>query len=262
MPEKVTAPSLRQRKLEGQKIVCLTAYDAYFAKLADDAGIDVILVGDSVGNVLLGHENTLPVTLEDILHHTRAAARGVKRALLVADLPFGSYQVSTERAIESSVQLIKAGAHAVKFEGVYPELVRSLVQAGIPVVGHLGMTPQSVNAFGGFRVQGKGEDAAEALLQGAIAMDEAGVSGYVLELIPAALSERISAATASPSIGIGAGAGCDGQIQVLHDALGLADRTYKHAKAYLQGQKLVHEALAAYASEVRSGGFPASENEF
>jgi 3-methyl-2-oxobutanoate hydroxymethyltransferase len=262
MPDRVTAPSLRARKQEGKKIVCVTAYDAYFAGLADRAGVDVILVGDSVGNTMLGYENTLPVTLEEMLHHTRAASRGVQRALLVADLPFGSYQVSREQALAASIQLLKAGAHAVKFEGGDADLVRAHVQAGIPVIGHLGMTPQSVNAFGGFRVQGRQAADAEELLAQAKALDQAGASAYVLELIPSSLAKQISSQTSSPSIGIGAGAGCDGQIQVLHDVLGFADRTYKHAKAYMDGQDRAIAALQAYAAEVRESVFPGPENEF
>ncbi len=261
MRDKTTAPRLREMKREGRKIVCVTAYDAYFAKLADDSGVDLILVGDSVGNVLLGYRDTVSVTIEDMVHHTRAAARGVRRALLVADLPFGTYQASLAQAIETAASLMRNGAHAVKLEGDYPEIVAALVKAGIPVVGHLGMTPQSVNAFGGHKVQGRGESG-QAIGDAAVRLDAAGVSAIVLELMPADLAKEISLRIACPTIGIGAGAGCDGQIQVLHDVLGFADRAYHHAKAYAQGQVMAVDALRNYASEVREGKFPAEENSF
>lgn len=260
MSEKITAPKVLGMKGQ-RKVVCLTAYDVTFARLADEAGVDLILVGDSLGNVMLGHDTTLPVTIEDMAHHTKAVRRGVTRALLVADLPFGSYQESTAQAVRSSVALMRAGAEAVKLEGDYPEAVEALVKAGIPVMGHVGFTPQSVNRFGGFKVQGRGEGGAdvESVAQ---RLDSAGVFATVLELIPAALASTISGSVANPTIGIGAGAGCDGQIQVLHDVLGLSQGAFKHAKRYLDGATLIAEALKHYAADVRSASFPGPENSF
>lgn len=247
-------------KARGEKVVCVTAYDAPMAKLADEAGVDLILVGDSVGDVVLGYSSTVPVTLDEMLHHTRAVRRGCSRALLVADLPFGSYQASPEQAMNSAVALMKAGAEAVKLEGT-SDAVRLLVDAGIPVMGHVGLTPQSVNRFGGHKVQGRGQDA-ELVLEAANKLDEQGAFSIVLELIPASLAERITAAVRIPTVGIGAGLGCDGQIQVLHDVLGLSERTFKHAKPYMSGRELVLKGLQDYASEVRSGAFPGEQNSF
>jgi 3-methyl-2-oxobutanoate hydroxymethyltransferase len=261
MADTVTAPSIRAMKKRGEKIVCVTAYDAYFARLADDSGVDLILVGDSLGNVVLGYSTTVPVTLEDMVHHTRAASRGVSRALLVADLPFGSYQASTEQAVLSSVALMKAGASAVKLEGVYVEAIGAIVKAGIPVMGHIGMTPQSVHKFGGFKVQGKG-DTASALVNSARAIEDAGVFSMVLELVSSAAADQVSSAVSVPTIGIGAGAGCDGQIQVMHDILGLSDETFRHAKRFVGGQELLLNGFRSYAEAVRSGSFPADENSF
>jgi 3-methyl-2-oxobutanoate hydroxymethyltransferase len=261
MAKKITAPSLRDMKAKGEAIVCITAYDFPFARLADESGADLILVGDSLGNVVLGHENTLPVTLEDMEHHTRAVARGVDRALLVADLPFGSYGASVSQAVESSVRLIKAGAEAVKLEGPYLDEVRALVQAGVPVMGHLGMTPQSIHRFGGFRVQGKG-DAANAVVEAARELDEAGAFAIVLELIPQDLAAEVTSAISCPTIGIGAGPHCDGQIQVLHDVLGIGTQSFKHAKRYAEMSQVTLQALRSYAEEVRGKSFPAPEHSF
>ena len=258
MAEKVTAPRIRGMKARGEKVVCITAYDAPMAKLADEAGVDLILVGDSVGDVVLGYSTTIPVTLEEMIHHTRAVRRGVSRALLVADLPFGSYQPSIERAMESAVALMKAGAEAVKLEGS-SEAISHMVRAGIPVMGHVGLTPQSVFQFGGHKVQGKGEDA-DHVLTAAQAVQEAGAFSIVLETIPALLAERITKCLDIPTIGIGAGIRCDGQIQVLHDVLGLSERVFKHAKPYMDGRSMVAKALESYSSEVRSGEFPEERN--
>lgn len=244
-----------------EQIVVVTAYDASFGAIADEAGVDVILVGDSVGNVMLGYETTLPVSLEQMIHHTAATAKGVKRALVVADLPFGSYQVSPEQAVESSIALMKAGAQAVKLEGEYTEAIEAIVRAGIPVMGHLGMTPQSVHKFGGFRVQGRGK-AGCALIDAGKSIEEAGVFSFVLELIPEETAAEITAQVSVPTIGIGAGARCDGQVQVLHDVLGLSPEIFKHAKAYLNGRSLILDALRGYAKDVKSGAFPSSENAF
>jgi 3-methyl-2-oxobutanoate hydroxymethyltransferase len=261
MSEKVTVPGLRGMRLMGKKIVCVTAYDAVFGALADASGADVILVGDSVGNTALGYPSTIPVTVADMVHHTRAVRTGVKRALLVADLPFGSYQGSEDRALDASVALMQAGAEAVKLEGVYPEVVSCLNKAGIPVMGHLGMTPQSVHRFGGFKVQGKGSSA-DLTAQSAVELDESGVFAIVLELIPADLASRITEEVACPTIGIGAGPCCSGQIQVIYDVLGFAERPFKHAKPYLNGAEAVLKALEEYANEVRSSKFPGQENSF
>ena len=243
----------------GERIVCVTAYDSTFGALADEAGVDVILVGDSVANVMLGMPETTGVDLAGMAHHVRAARAGVSRALLVGDLPFGAYGASVAQAVESAATLVRAGAEAVKLEGDHPEAVAACVRAGIPVMGHLGFTPQSVNLFGGHRVQGRGE-AGEAILAAARRLADAGACAVVLELVPAALAARITREVDLPTIGIGAGAGCDGQIQVLHDVLGLSDRTFRHAKPYLDGRALIARALASYAGEVRSGAFPTEAN--
>lgn len=247
-------------KAKGEKVVCVTAYDAYFGRLADESGVDVVLVGDSVGNTTLGYDNTIPVTMEDMLHHTRAVSRGVRRALLVADLPFGSYQSSPEVAIRNGIELVKAGARAVKLEGVFHEAIAGLVKAGVPVMGHLGMTPQSVNKFGGFRMQGKG-DAAGEIVDQACLLDELGVFAMVLELIPPATAAATTAAVQCPTIGIGAGAHCDGQVQVLHDVCGLTSERYRHSRVYFDGQAAVLKAFSDYASDVRKGAFPPAEPE-
>lgn len=249
-------------KKKGAAIVCLTAYDALDASLADLADVDLVLVGDSVGNARLGMSDTLGVSLEMILHHVRAVRRGLKHALLVADLPFGSYQVSTEQAIDAAIQCIKAGAEAVKLEGPYDDAVQGILKAGIPVMGHLGMTPQSVHQFGGFRVQGKQSNHADRIRQEAKLLEESGVFAVVLELIPGDLATMITQEIAIPTIGIGAGVGCDGQIQVLTDVLGLSEGTFKHAKPYLHGRELLANALKQYTEEVRARSFPTSENTF
>ncbi len=261
MAARITAPLVRRMKAKGEKVVCVTAYDFPSARLADQAGVNLILVGDSLGNVVLGYENTLAVDLAAMVHHTAAAARGVHRALLVADLPFGSYQASKEQAVHSAVALVKAGAQAVKPEGADLETVHAILNAGIPVMGHVGMTPQSVHRFGGFKVQGKGEEG-DRILAEARALDEAGVFAIVLELIPMALAKRISEGIDCPTIGIGAGPHCDGQVQVLHDVLGLGSEMFKHTKRYLEGGGLIGDALQQYAAEVRSGAFPTLENVF
>jgi 3-methyl-2-oxobutanoate hydroxymethyltransferase len=261
MAEKVTAPKIRAMKGSGSKIVCLTAYDAYFGKLADGSGVDLILVGDSVANVCLGYPNTVPVTLEEMLHHVRAVRRGVERAHLVGDLPFGSYNASVEQAVQSAVQMMKAGAESVKLEGSYPDAISAMVKAGIPVMGHVGMTPQSVHNFGGFKVQGKGSQA-EAVLQAALAIQDAGAYAIVLELIPADLAGKITEALSIPTIGIGGGAECDGQIQVIHDILGLSSEVFRHAKRYADGESLFRTGIENYATDVRNRSFPTSENSF
>lgn len=261
MSAKVTVPQIRAMRDKGKRIVCITAYDATFGALADEGGADLVLVGDSVGNVLLGYPTTIPVSLDTMVHHTRATRAGVRNAVLVSDLPFGSYESSTEQGVNSSVALIKAGAEAVKFEGDYPELVSACVRAGIPVMGHLGMTPQSVNVFGGHRVQGKG-DTGQAVIDAAKRLEDAGAFSVVLELVPAELASRVTEAIAIPTIGIGAGAGCSGQVQVLHDVLGLSPGRFKHARQFATGRELFLNAIREYSESVREGTFPTQENSF
>lgn len=261
MSDRITAPKVQAQKAKNVPIVCVTAYDRPSAEMADASQVDVILVGDSLGNVVLGYDSTIPVSLEDMVHHTRACAGGVKRALLVADLPFGSYQASVSQAVDSAVALLKAGAHAVKLEGPYTEAIRAIIRAGIPVMGHVGMTPQSVNVFGGFRVQGKG-DHAEDVIEHAKAIEGAGAFAIVLELVPRQLAKTVTAQLSIPTIGIGAGPNCDGQIQVFHDILGLGTHTFKHVKVYAKGRNLMTRGLRAYAKEVRERAFPADEHSF
>lgn len=259
MGKRVGVPSLRAMRAAGERIVCVTAYDAAFGALADESGVDLILVGDSVANVMLGMRETTGVGLAEMAHHVRAVRAGVSKALLVADLPFGSYGASVAQAVESASFLVRAGAEAVKLEGDHPEAIAACVRAGIPVMGHLGFTPQSVNLFGGHRVQGRGE-AGDAIFNAARRVADAGAFGLVLELVPSELAERVTRKVDLPTIGIGAGTGCDGQIQVLHDVLGLSERTFKHAKAYANGREMATNALKAYAEEVRTGMFPTEAN--
>ncbi|MBI1755837.1 MAG: 3-methyl-2-oxobutanoate hydroxymethyltransferase [Fimbriimonas ginsengisoli] len=253
MPDKVTAPKIRAMKGR-EPIVCVTAYDAAFGEIVDEAGVDIVLVGDSVGNVCLGYPNTLPVTMSDMVHHTAAAARGVKRALLVADMPFGSYQASPAQAVDSAIALVKAGAEAVKLEGPFIGAIRAILAAGVPVMGHLGLTPQSIHAFGGFRIQGKGEHA-KVLCRQAHELEEAGVFSAVLELMPAAVAKDLTESVGYPTIGIGAGPDCDGQVQVLHDLLGFSTTVFKHARRYLDGREQIQRAIEEFAGDVRKGSF-------
>jgi 3-methyl-2-oxobutanoate hydroxymethyltransferase len=261
MADKMTVPGLKAMRLKDRKIVCVTAYDAVLAQLADNSGADVILVGDSVGNTALGRPSTVPVTLADMVHHTKAVRTTVHRALLVADLPFGSWQGSEDRALDAAIALMHAGAEAVKLEGSYPETIALFAKAGIPTIGHLGMTPQSVNKFGGFKVQGRG-DAGDPILQSAHALDEAGAAAIVLELVPAELAARITEDIECPTIGIGAGPCCSGEIQVIYDILGLSSHPFKHSKIYLNGAEAITNALKQYAQEVRENKFPGKENSF
>ncbi len=261
---KITAPDFLRKKENGEKIVMLTAYDYAAARLADRAGVDSILVGDTVGIMALGEKTTIPVTMEQILHHVKAVRTGVRSALLIADLPFGSYQVSTEEALRNAARLLKeGGAHAVKLEGGKPvlETVRRMGEAGIPVIGHLGLTPQSYHAFGGNRMQGRDEAAAAQLIEDALALEKAGAFGIVLELIPAALASEVSQRLKIPTIGIGAGSGCDGQVQVWNDILGIyPGKPLRHTKVYAQAGEIMETAIRAYAQETRAGIFPAEEN--
>lgn len=259
MPNQVTIRHLRQLKAAGTPIVCVTAYDQLTATLAERAEVDLVLVGDSLGNVVQGKPTTLPVTMAEMVYHTEIVARLTQRALVVADLPFGSYGGDPSVAFENAVALMKAGAQAVKLEGPYTELIQSLVAAGIPVMGHLGFTPQSVHAFGGFRVQGRGEDG-DRIAGEAQAIQDAGAFALVLELMPASVAASITSQLDIPTIGIGAGVGCDGQIQVIHDALGLAHFKPKHAKTFVNGLELLGEGLKGYSQEVRARTFPTDEH--
>jgi 3-methyl-2-oxobutanoate hydroxymethyltransferase len=265
MPDKVATRTLQQMKAQGQRIVAVTAYDYPSAQLAESAGVDVILVGDSVGNTVLGYETTLPVRMETMLHHLQAVRRGVRRALLVADMPFLSYGVSVEDAVYNAGTLMQAGAEAVKVEGASPRVldsIRAMVGIGIPVMAHLGLTPQSIHRFGGYRLQGRTASEQEALLQAAHAVQEAGAFSLVLEVIPASLSKRITESIQIPTLGIGAGVHCDGEIQVWHDLLGLSEQTYKHTKRYAELREIILNALREYADEVRQRQFPTPAQSF
>ncbi|MBB5021053.1 3-methyl-2-oxobutanoate hydroxymethyltransferase [Desulfurispira natronophila] len=263
---KITTTALANLKAEGEKIAMLTAYDYTFARLADQAGMEVLLVGDSVGMVFSGLENTLPVTLDQMIYHTQAVARGSKRALVVADMPFMTYQVSPQQALQNAGRLVQEGrAEAVKLEGgaAMAATISAIVTAGIPVMGHVGLTPQSVHAIGGFRVQGKGHDAAQAVLEDALAVQDAGAFALVLEGIPASLGQQITQQLTIPTIGIGAGADCDGQVLVMHDLLGLFDEfTPKFVKRYASVGETVEKAFREYQSEVKSSCFPQPQNCF
>lgn len=263
---KNTVITIQQAKENGEKLTMLTAYDYSTAKLIDEAGINMILVGDSLGMVMLGYEDTLSVTMEDMIHHTAAVARGTKNALLVADMPFMSYQTSVYDAVVNAGRLMKEGrAQAVKLEGgnEVAEHIRAITNASIPVVGHLGLTPQSVNVFGGFKVQGKTEAAAKKLLEDALAIEEAGAVAMVLEGVPAKLAELISKKVKIPTIGIGAGAGCDGQVLVYQDMLAMfSDFKPKFVKHFAQIGEQMKAAFAKYTEEVKSGAFPAEEHTF
>ncbi len=263
--KKVRTTDLREMKAGGQKIAVLTAYDATMARLFDSAGIDVLLVGDSLGMVVLGYETTLPVTMEAMLHHTRAVARGASRALVVADMPFLSYQVSVEEAVRNAGRFIQeARAEAVKVEGGRPVLnvVRRLVEIGIPVMGHLGLTPQSIHQLGGFRMQARSEDSAQLLLEEARALEHAGAFSIVLESIPDQVAAQVTAALRIPTIGIGAGPFCDGQVLVGPDALGLYDGYVpSFVKQYANLRDTIIEAARDYAREVREGEFPRPRRE-
>lgn len=263
---KNTAATFAAAKAKGEKLSMLTAYDYSTAKLEDESGINGILVGDSLGNVVLGYEDTVSVTMEDMIHHGAAVARGAKNALVVVDMPFMSYEVTVEEAVRNAGRLMKEGrAGAVKLEGGVrvAEQIRAIVKAGIPVMGHIGLTPQSINVFGGFKVQGKSEEAARALLADAKAVEEAGAFAVVIEAVPAALAQMITDAVSIPTIGIGAGAGCDGQILVYQDMLGMfSDFTPKFVKRYANVGEVMREAFANYAAEVSSGAFPTEEHTY
>ncbi|NLG83578.1 MAG: 3-methyl-2-oxobutanoate hydroxymethyltransferase [Firmicutes bacterium] len=261
--KRVTTETFRRKKTAGEKIVMVTAYDFPFARLVDEAGVDGILVGDSLGMVVLGYETTIPVTMEEILHHTRAVLRGARRALVVADLPFLSYQTGEEEALRNAGSLLKAGAAAVKLEGgrEYAGMVKRMVTAGIPVMGHLGLTPQSIHEFGGYGLRAKEAASAVKLLEDALALAEAGVFAIVLEKIPREVAAEVTARCPVPTIGIGSGPDCDGQVLVLHDLLGLYEEFKpRFVKRYAELGAAVREAVGRYVSEVRGGEFPGPEH--
>lgn len=264
--QKISILELHQKKAEGRPITMLTAYDYPGAILVDEAGIDIILVGDSLAMTVLGHPNTVAVTMDEMLHHCKAVARGTKRAFLIGDMPFMSYQVERSEAVRNAGRFIKeAGMDAIKLEGgsAVVETTRAIVEAGIPVMGHIGLTPQTATQLGGFKVQGKSATAAKKLLDDALALEEAGCFALVLEAVPAAVAKTVTEKLSIPTIGIGAGVHCDGQVLVFHDLLGLFDRfTPKFVKKYAELRPAILEALQAYRQEVESGAFPTPAHSF
>ena len=263
--ERVTAPSIRARKGR-QRITFVTAYDFPTAKLADEAGFDMVLVGDTLAEVVLGHETTLPVSFETMLHHTAAARRGIRRALLVADLPYGTYQASEQDAVRFALRFVKeGGAQAVKLEGGQKRagLIRRMMDAQIPMMGHIGLTPQSVHCMGGYKVQGRLEADIERLLQDAVALEKAGVFAMVLEGVPREVAKAVSEEVSIPTLGIGAGPDCDGQVMVLNDLLGLTfERPAKYVRQYLQGGLNMRTALAQFKADVESGAYPSDAESY
>ncbi len=263
---KISIHDLTEMRSRGEKIAVITAYDYITAKLAEAAEVPVLLVGDSLGMVVLGYDSTIPVTMEDMIHHTRAVARGAKKALIVADMPFMSYQIDIAQAMANAGRLVQeGGAHSVKLEGGenVADTVRRIVASGIPVMGHIGMTPQSVNALGGYKVQGRNRQQAVQLLKDAKALEEAGAFSVVLELVPTPLARIISQRLSIPTIGIGAGPYCDGQVQVIHDMLGLfTDFVPKHTRQYLKGAESIQSALAQYVKDIKEGSFPTEKESF
>src|SRR3990170_3108194 len=262
MDKKITVLDIQKMKEERRNITMLTAYDYRFAKILDSAGIDILLVGDSSGSVVAGYENTLPVTMEEVIYHTRSVARGRKKAFLVSDMPFMSYQVSIPDARFNAGRFLKeGGAEAVKIEGgvQIKDTMKAIVDIDIPVMGHIGLTPQSIHRMGGYRIQGKNEGQADALMADALAVQEAGAFAVVLEGIPSTVAERITRELSIPTIGIGAGPHCSGQVLVIHDLLGLSGRKLKFARQYADLEKVISEAVGRYLEDVRSGGFPSEQ---
>lgn len=257
---RITINQIKEMKQKGEKITMLTAYDYATAKLVDEAEIPLILVGDSLGMVVLGYESTIPVTMEEMLHHTKAVVRGTKKAMVIGDMPFMTYHVSVEDALYNAASFIQeGGAQAVKLEGgvTVAEKVKRIVECGIPVMGHIGLTPQSIHQFGGFKLQGKTPEAAARMLEDARALEEAGAFAIVLETVPTPLAKLISAKISIPTIGIGAGPDCDGQVQVINDILGsFADFIPRHAKQYAKLTDIISQAVAQYHQEVKTGKFP------
>jgi 3-methyl-2-oxobutanoate hydroxymethyltransferase len=261
---RVSINDVKEMKTKKEKIVMLTAYDYSTAKLVDEAGIPLILVGDSLGMVILGYESTIPVTMDDMIHHTKAVVRGTKQSMVIGDMPFMTYHTSVADALRNAARFIQeGGAQAIKLEGgvAVAETVKRIVECGIPVMGHIGLTPQSVHQFGGHRVQGKTPEAAERLLKDAQALEQAGAFAVVMELVPAPLAKLVTHKLSIPTIGIGAGPDCDGQVQVISDLLGLfSDFVPRHAKQYAKLAGSIKTALADYISEVKDGKFPTSQN--
>ena len=261
----ITVSTLNKMKQAGEKIAMLTCYEASFASLMSDAGVDMLLVGDSLGMTVQGHDSTLPVTLADMVYHTRAVARGNKNAMIVTDLSFGSFQQNKEQAFAAAVELMQAGAHMVKLEGGVwmAETTEFLQMRGIPVCAHIGLTPQSVNAFGGYKVQGKGDVAAQALLADAQAHADAGAALVLMECVPAALAAEVTRSISCPTIGIGAGVDCDGQVLVMHDMLGVfPGKAARFVRNFMQGQDSIQAAVSAYVNAVKKSEFPAAEHQF
>src|SRR4030095_479958 len=265
-PEKVNAPSLKASKQRGERLVCLTAYDFPTARIVDEAGIDIILVGDSLGNVVLGYGNTVPVTLDEILIHLKAVRRAVQRALLVADMPYGSFHTGADDAVKNALRLVKeGGAEAVKLEGGHKrvQLVKRLVDEEIAVMGHIGLTPQSINKLGAYRVQGKTAVTARQLLDDARALEDAGAFAVVLEVVPREIASLITESISIPTIGIGAGAGCDIQVLVLHDMLGLSfGKLARFVRPYANLHEVMTDAVTRYADDVRNGTYPAEDESY
>lgn len=265
MDKKITVLDIQKMKEEGRNITMLTAYDYPFARILDGAGVDILLVGDSAGSVMAGYENTLPVTMDEMIYHTRAVARGREKALLVADMPFMSYQMSVPDARFNAGRFLKeGGAEAVKIEGGVPmkDTIRAIVDIDIPVMGHIGLTPQSIHRMGGYRIQGKKEGQAEALLADALAVQDAGAFAVVLEGIPSVVAKKITEELRIPTIGIGAGVHCSGQVLVIHDLLGLSGRKLKFARQYADLEKNISDAVLQYIEDVRNNRFPSEEESF
>jgi 3-methyl-2-oxobutanoate hydroxymethyltransferase len=265
-PEKVSAPSLRASKQRGERLVCLTAYDYPTARIVDEAGIDIVLVGDSLGNVVLGYGNTVPVTLDEIMIHLKAVRRAVQRALLVADMPYGSFHTGADDAVRNALRLVKeGGAEAIKLEGGRKRLplIKRLVDEEIAVMGHIGLTPQSINKLGAYRVQGKTAKAARELLDDALALEEAGAFAIVLEVVPREIAHQITKSVSIPTIGIGAGAGCDIQVLVLHDMLGLSfGKLARFVRPYANLHQTITDAVTRYADDVRNGTYPSDAESY
>ena len=263
---RVTITQIKEMKQKGEKITMLTAYDYTTAKIIDEVGIPLILVGDSLGMVVLGYESTIPVTMEEMLHHTRAVVRGTKRTMVIGDMPFMTYHISVDQALGNAARFIQeGGAQAVKLEGgvTVAEKVSRIVSCGIPVMGHIGLTPQSIYQFGGFKVQGKTPESAVRLLKDAQALEEAGAFAIVLETVPTPLATLITQKVGIPTIGIGAGIGCDGQVQVINDILGsFSDFVPKHAKQYAKLADIISTAVTEYDNEVKAGSFPTDKQSF
>jgi 3-methyl-2-oxobutanoate hydroxymethyltransferase len=266
MPDKVTVPGITAMKEQGKKITMLTAYDTPFARILDQAGVDILLVGDSVGSVVAGYPNTLPVTVDEMVYHTRAVVKGAERSLVVIDMPFMSYQISIEEAKRNAGRMIKeSGAEAVKLEGGVnvKETIEAIVAIDIPVMGHIGLTPQSVHQMGGFKVQGKVEEQKQKIMADAVAVEEAGAFSVVLECIPTELAQEITEQLSIPTIGIGAGIHCDGQVLVIHDLLGLlGEFRPKFVKSYVDLRTVISQAVEEFTQEVRKGAFPTDKHSF